>query len=225
MNPIVILLGILIVIVLYVLYSYLYPSNIVIANSASLSQANPPITNFKNPSSQRYALGIWVYINSFNSTAPQIIYSRTDNNQAISLSVDPTTGPTLKFGINTVNSSPPTQFITITDNFPIQKWVCVIISADNQFIDAYLDGKLVVSTKLPNPVSQYSSDPNTFPIMLGNSVDGMISRFTQWSQPINPQQAYDFYNVGNGSSVIYSKYGANLNIIKDNIISSQIKLF
>jgi hypothetical protein len=39
----------------------------------------------------------------------------------------------------------------ITDNFPLQKWVYIIISVDNQYVDAYLDGKLIQSHRFYIP--------------------------------------------------------------------------
>lgn len=221
MNPIAIILGILIIIVLYLLYTYLYPSNVVLSNSSSLSVASSPITNFTNPSSTRYTLGIWVYINSLPATESKI-YSRETSNAKLSLSIDPASGPTLLFKIKCGSN---TESIVITDNFPIQKWVCVLFSVDNSFVDAYIDGKLVISKKLSNQPDTFPADSAISPINLGSNIDGTVARFTYWSKPINPQEAYDFYMNGNGQSIMGSKYGANLNIIRDNIISTQIKLF
>jgi hypothetical protein len=224
MNPVVIILGILIVIVLYLLYIYIYPSNYIIANAADLSKDNPRITDIKNPSSSRYALGLWININSFTNTNVVKIFSRNDN-AAITLQVDPASGPNLEFLITSTGTTTKVNKLQITDNFPIQKWVCVIISVDNQFIDTYIDGKLVVSTKIPDKIAPYSNDSNANPIILGNG-DGAISRFTLWTKPLNPQEAYDFYMAGNGiGNYISSNYGAKLHIIKDNILSSEIKLF
>uniref|UniRef100_A0A6C0DV89 Lectin/glucanase superfamily protein n=1 Tax=viral metagenome TaxID=1070528 RepID=A0A6C0DV89_9ZZZZ len=221
MNPIIIILGILIVVIIYLLYSQLFPSSIVISNVASLSHPNPPITSFANPGASRYALGIWIYMNSLSNSYTNVIYSRNDNaNYALCL--EPSSGPTLHFDINSYYGREST---VITDNFPIQKWVCLLISVDNQFIDTYLDGKLVVSTKLQGQPGPYSNDSNANPISLASNVDGSITRFTRWTTPINPQQAYDFYMAGNGTSVLNSRYGASLNILKDNILSSSIPLF
>jgi hypothetical protein len=221
MNPVVIILGILIVIVIYLLYVYLYPSNYIIANAANLAKDNPPITDIKNPSSSRYALGVWINISSFTNTNILKIYSRNDS-AGITLQVNPSSGPNLEFLINSGNTL---NTIRITDNFPIQKWVCVIVSVDNQFIDTYIDGKLVVSTKITETISPYSNDITSTPLRLGSG-DATIARFTQWTKPINPQEAYDYYMSGNGiGGYISSNYGAKLNIIKDNVLSSEIKLF
>ena len=47
----------------------------------------------------------------------------------------------------------------ITDNFPLQKWVCIGLSVDSQFVDGYIDGKLIRSQR-------FKTGTNTMPKFL-----------------------------------------------------------
>ena len=241
MNLTIVFLGIVIVVLIFILYKYTYPSNSILKANATLNTGTiPPITSITNANSQRYAISIWIYMNSWDNTTVKTIYSRIDSTQNItyySLTLDATT-PTLKFNIGMNDGK--LQNMVITDNFPIQKWVCVLVSVDNQFLDAYLDGKLIKSQRAYIPAEQSPSKiavlPATqpsasVPIQLGSSavlVDAYVSQFTRWDTPIDPQTAWDIYLKGNGQSSImsgFSSFGAELNILKNNLDYSKIKIF
>jgi len=142
-----IVLGVIVIILIYVLYTFYVKKSSVLVTTASLKGSNTPITALSAPQSTRYAYGIWVYINTWSPNVAKTIFSRANN---IDLYLD-SDKATLKCKITQSPEPNPPQIITITDNFPIQKWVCVVISADGQFIDCYLDGKLMNSNKLKNP--------------------------------------------------------------------------
>jgi hypothetical protein len=133
--------------------------------------------------------------------------------------------------------------ITITDNFPIQKWTHVIVSLDNQFMDIYLDGKLVMSQRLFTPPSvtgaaaaQPKTPPdNPAPIYLGNSgstaftpFDAYIATFIRWTKPMDPQLAWNTYMSGNGGNSItnmFSSYNLNLSVLKNNVQTANYSLY
>lgn len=219
MNQVIILLGIILVL-LYILYHYIFPSAAILLNTVNMNQSNSPVTSFNNPGTNRFALGCWIYINVLESQT-YTIFSRNDA-LGMKLEVDGSSGPTLNFSVQTQNSK--TSTVAITDNFPIQKWVCVVICVDNNYIDGYIDGKLMVSTKLTALPMSSNTDSSTYPITTGK-MDAVMQRFTRWSTAINPQQAYEYYIKGNGSNMFSSKYGAKLSLLKDNALSSQITLF
>jgi hypothetical protein len=152
MNYTLIFLGVIIAILLYVLYYYNSSTSAVLSSKANLNATVPPITSINNPTNTRYAYGIWVYVNSWNSTTEKVIFSRNNN---IRLRLD-NTKPTLYCEV-TMNDGSTIHRTTITDNFPLQKWVFIIVSVDNQFLDCYLDGKLVKSTRL----YQYKGAPHS----------------------------------------------------------------
>jgi hypothetical protein len=136
----------------------------------------------------------------------------------------------------------------ITDNYPIQKWCCIVISVDNVFVDFYLDGKLVKSQKLetapkqPLDVGDASSD-STANIILGGSYnnsntdtaftyttfDAAVNNFTRWSTPVNPQIVWNNYINGNGTNMgilpKMSSYNFKLNVLKNNADYTSFSLF
>ena len=124
-----------------------------------------------------------------------------------------------------------TSTMVITNNFPLQKWVCVAISVDNQFADAYLDGKLIKSQRFYSEngaMPAIPSDSTTSPIYLGNSeattnfgpFDAFISEFKRWTAPIDPQTVWDTYLAGNGTNSVsraFSSYGIDVSVLKNNV--------
>ena len=230
MNPIVIGLGIIIVILLYLLYTYYNTTSNTLIATASLKVANPDITSISDAKSGRYAYGIWLYVNSWDNTNLKTIFSRSNS---IKLYLN-NSSPTLKCDI--LMSDGTTKTTIITDNFPIQRWVYVIVSLDNQFLDCYLDGKLVKSTRLYGTDTTATATPqtppaDTVPIKLGNlnslPFDAVVSKFTRWTKPMDPQTAWSTYLSTNSSSTLgsFQSYGANLNIVKDKMNYANLQLF
>jgi hypothetical protein len=94
-------------------------------------------------------------VNNWNNTSEKYIYNAnagTASTQVIKLYLD-TTAPTLYCKLSGLGNN-ANPVIKVTENFPIQKWVYVVISVDSQIADCYLDGKLIKSTKLPYLVVQ-----------------------------------------------------------------------
>lgn len=139
-----------------------------------------------------------------------------------------------------VNNVPPKMTMNITNNFPLQKWVCVGVSVDNQFVDAYLDGKLVKSKRFYTSTTRTATRPVTTtmpktppdatasPVYLGNSetgqtfapFDAFIAEFKRWSAPIDPQSAWDTYLAGNGTNGVsraFSSYGIDVSVLKNKV--------
>ena len=75
----VIVLGIIIIILIYVLYVFFVSKSSVIDKSANLKDSNEPITTINSGQSVRYSYGIWVYVNTWDSTREKTIFSRKDN--------------------------------------------------------------------------------------------------------------------------------------------------
>jgi hypothetical protein len=214
---------------IYILYVYFVKKSAVIATSASLKTGNnQPITTLNSGTSTRYAYGIWVYVNTWDTTTTKIIFHRQGESIIVYLDANQ---PSLYCHITTTAAPTSTSaasptVIMITDNFPVQKWVYVVVSVDTTIVDCYLDGKLTTSTKLPGPsVSPGLSTAD--PILLGSGWDAYIAGFNNWAGPIGPQEAWDSYLAGNGSTVsrFFSSYGMTVSISKDNVQQSSYKVF
>jgi hypothetical protein len=116
--------------------------------------------------------------------------------------------------------------VDVTDNFPVQSWVHVIISVSNNYIDTYVNGKLTKSIKETDGIYRPSSTvgPITFGICNGT----ILAKLTRTTKATDPQTAWDKYSAGNGDSKL-SKYlgtlGMDVSLKKDNIEYSKFNLF
>ncbi len=216
-----IVLGIIIIILIYVLYVFFISKSSVISKSANLKEGgSAPVTTINSGQSTRYAYGIWIYVNTWDSTREKTIFSRKDNIR-LYLAADE---PALYCSITCLSkdgSSLDEQNILITDNFSIQKWVYVVISSDNSIIDAYIDGKLVNSTKMVTSPNQPGT-AKLAPVIYGSGWDCYVAGLQNWSTPIGPQEAWDNYMDGNSNafSQFFGSYSMNVAVDKDNVEQS-----
>ena len=225
MNPASIILGIIIVILIYVLYKYFTNDSTTLGSLIDLSttrETNALITKdkIKNSTSARYSYGIWLYVNTWETLNEKNVFYRkngTDPNiYDIRLYLDKS-APSLKCDFYTTKK----ETVTITNNFPIQKWTHVIISVDNQIVDTYLDGKLVLSTKLANLPVTSSAD-----IAIGEKTtsDIFLSRINRCTYVMDPQSAWNNYLKGSGYSKS-SNFNLKLSVLQDEIEQAKFALF
>jgi len=215
MDTVVIILIIVIIVLIYFLYRTSKKASTNNTSTLYKLMNNPPTissSDLSNPKSQSFSYSAWIFVNSWdpNPNSVKTIYTTNDFG-LISLYLAPTT-PTLTTKIGP--SRNPTT-ITITQNFPIQKWVYVVISVDSQTVDCYLDGKLLKSTQLSVPPTlsdNYSISFGTF--------DAYVTGFKYEAKPLNPQQVWSNYMAGNGYAG--GKFGVNVSLTKDDAVVSQI---
>lgn len=234
MTPVTIILTVIILLLVYVLYAYMTGTVTNLAKSTSLSVVNPPITDIAGSRNTRYGYTIWVYVNTWDNNSKKTIFSRNNN---IRVYLDDNS-PTLKVQLtmnnwNAVDNAYVTDEMIVTKNFPLQKWVCISVSVDNQFVDAYLDGKLVKSHRFYNKDSGampiVPPDASSAPINLGNSngsvFDAYVSEFKRSTVPIDPETAWNNYLEGNGTNAVsraFSSYGIDVAILKNNVKQTSI---
>lgn len=219
---------IVLIIVIIILVFFLYKASKKSSSSSTLynlNDSNSSILNsdLTNPTSYSFSYESWIYVNTWNNTSDKVFYyaspsssTASDTNTVIKLKLDTTT-PTLKCKFNSGTTSGTNPEITVTNNFPIQKWAYVVISVDSQIVDCYLDGKLIKSTKLP-----YLPNPNTSPSYDINFgvCDAYITGFKRNANAVNPQTVWSNYMAGNGYSG--NSYGMNVAITKDNVTMSEV---
>jgi hypothetical protein len=240
MNGIAIILAIVVILLFYILYRFFMLKSTELTSTASLLDSNPAISIENKPTSTRYSYGIWIYVNSWDSSIEKTIFDRANN---IKLYFSPS-APVLNCDITMGDSTSTT--IEITDNFPLQKWVHIVTSVDNQYLDAYLDGKLVKSGRLYNEkvvavaatstVTAVTGSPESTPktpgdenmiVGGGTNYDAYIAKFNHWALPLDPQTVWSTYSEGNGQSGMnnyISSYGIDLSILKDNVEQSKYSL-
>mgnify|MGYP000061092912 FL=1 len=241
MNYVVIILGVIVIILIYILVRVITATAVELTASANLNDNISAIEIRNSPGSYRYAYGLWIYVNSWDNGAPKTLYKRNNN---IKLYLDEQ-APSLKCDIR-MDSGEDKSFV-ITDNFPLQKWVYIIVSVDNQYVDCYLDGKLVRSGRAyTDTVEETTNDEDETTsetiievpsisdaadnIKLGgdNRWDAYVTKFKHWSGPVNPETAHSEYLAGNGQSSFrnfFSRYGLDILIKKDDVEQTKLSIF
>lgn len=228
MDFIPILLGVVIIFLLYLLISFYRSSETVLTETANLSQTIPAIEITNSPGSSSYAYGIWIFVSNWDSNKPKTIFKRANN---LTVSLD-NASPILKAKFTMSNDTE--KDVIITDNMPLQKWVYITISVDGQYVDGYIDGKLVKSSRV---ISEESSEvfipkmPTSAATMqLGGGVgfDASIARFKHWAHAVDPQTVWNSYLQGNGQgswTSTLSDYGVDLSILRNNVETTRFSLF
>ena len=230
-----------IVVIIYFIYNYftsmtfhlskLEPGNkqIVIKGSSL------PIS----PGSANYAYSIWFNVNDWGVDLskskhllvrgnngvfnPSITLAPYENN----INIDVTTYPTSKSppfappageksSLPAPTQGTTTHPCTIT-NFPLQKWVNLIVSLNGRTLDIYMDGKLARTCVLPGVAKvDANADINVTP---GGGFDGFTSNLQYFAHPLNPQESYNIYKEGPGSGGLFGlfqKYKLKVSYLVDN---------
>lgn len=221
----------------------------------SVAQAEIGVEKLANPASTRYAYEFWVYMGQYNGTKQILFSrdsgktngTCTGSGNSITF---PSAIPINNIGVYVDGASPTMKVdyvknnaatsgadcttsrqanekgtIVITDNFPIQTWVHVIVSVDNAYIDCYMNGKLTKSILEKDGIIPPTKDAA---IKFGVCPGTSLAKFKRTTGPISPQTAWDKYSAGDGSNK-FSKYlgtlGMDLSLKKDNVEYSKINLF
>ena len=229
MSVTTILLGVLVVVVLYILYRYFMTRSTSLATQANLNNSSiPTIAVTDSPKTMRYAIGYWIYINSWSNTGSnKPIVSRTGQFSIYLDKITPTLYVDISQNCAAASATPP---IAITTDFPMQKWTHVVVNADGKFIDLYLDGKMIKSVKLAcDPVTPPEGGSSGVPIVLGGvtGTDVIVSTLKRWSTPMSPQDVWNDYLSGAGNSWknMFSAYGVGVSLYRDNVEQSMFRLF
>lgn len=233
MNYTLIVLGIVLIVIIYVLYNVASNAGKLVTTKLDLSAAGNGAVSYKtlaNPTSSRYSFSLWVYIEAVNDSANTDIIDITSSATAnpgdfFKLYVTPSLD--LSYKLMDKDSAPQTN--SIMTNYPLQKWVYIIISVDGKIVDLYYDGKLIRSQQLTKSPKTTSSD---FTISYGTCKDklckGYIAKFERLPIPTDPTTAWSKYMEGNGGnyfSKLLSSYGASFTLTKDSIDLNKYTLF
>ena len=237
MNYAFVILG---VVFIFVLYYYLYSDgSAVLSNKLDLNIVQPavPITSISSPDSRRYSIEMWMYVYNFGgSGSPTYIISRLGNEEDDSSRSSPKE-KTKNIGIKLDNASPKlyveyskkvdgskskSESQLITDNFPLQTWVHLIVSVDNSFIDVYMNGKLVKSFQ------DTINAPSANSLIEYGQVNCYLAKMTRTLSATDPQTAWDHYISGNGENPLakyLANFGLSVTLQKNNQDYSKITVF
>ena len=219
MNSKLVLAVIVILLLLYVIFKALTTNYTTLGtmqkwtNKTTLTSGNLP-NSFKANSS----ISVWFYIKEWVSGANIVKFHDNAN-----VTGTPIFSVSLKADTNTVVIKPKAVGATDCEisEFPLQKWVNLIISFNGSAMDVYVDGKLVKSCV----VNTGSDLAKTQSIVLGQDPGtsvtdiGFITNVKLKASPIAPQEAWDIYSQGFGGSPwsdLLNKYKVKLSFIVDN---------
>lgn len=248
MNFTVVALAVIAIILVYILYQYFTTNQITLAKQVALLSVNPSIPITKNANSYRYTYSMWLYVNTWDQTifkpifyrnyntgktgpVPPSGFSAVDANAPttaattethIMLYLDKTT-PTLFFQVPETGTDAYQSYI-ITPNFPLQTWTNVAISIDSNYVDFYINGKLIKSVQMKNQPA-LPSDGTTSPVFMGAGWDGLVTQFTFQNNPISPQIAWTNFLGGSGSKSTSNQYNVNIDVLKNNVAQNTFQLF
>ena len=219
MNAKLVLAVVIILLLLYVIFKALTTTYTSLGsmqkweNQTTLQGSNLP-SNFKANS----AISLWFYIKKWSNGTKVIVFKKT-NTTIFQVQFKESTN-TIQIFPRSDSASDGLQ-CEITD-FPLQKWVNLIISFNGSAMDVYVDGKLVKSCVVDS--GSLLADTNT--IILGDESKkpptddvGFITNVKLKSSSIAPQEAWDIYSQGFGGSPwsdLLNKYKVKLSFIVDN---------
>ena len=155
MNPLVIVLGVmLVVIILMGIFSRFFSGESALTSKANIKDSIPDIAvaSITGADKSTRTYSIWVYMNTWTPNVNKMIIGRTgdillylDKDSAVlKCKILPIAGDITAASTTTAITS----VVDITNNFPIQKWVFITVAVDTTGVcDYYLDGKLVKSVK------------------------------------------------------------------------------
>lgn len=225
MSPAMMIMGVIVVILLY-MYFFYKTGETKLGDKIKLDNATAiPVKDIIDSKSQVYSFETWVYINQYDGSGNELFYKGAVGTRNIEVSITGAS-PTLVVKYLTNESSPTQKSLTVTDNFPIQTWVHVIVSVDSNYIDVYVNGKLTKSIKESTGIKM----PEDVPIEFGNWGQNKCSlaKFYRRTYAVDPASAWSLYNDGNGSNR-FSKYlgslGMDVTLKKDSIEYSKLNIF
>jgi hypothetical protein len=235
MNYLAIGLGFVIVVLIYFLYIY-FTNNTLTAGLTKLDTqvTTWPATKLTKPGSTDYSYQGWFYINNAPSNGYYMFYRKGTSNNGVGIGLA-LNGQTLAVYTNTSNANPSvaitsdTLLMTATTQFPIQKWVYVVLNVTAmKVIEVYLNGKLVQTVQVtPSALNNPSAQSD---LVVGNQnlTNGYVTKFIRLPSTLPANTVWTNYLSGNGLNSMLAyilPYDINMAITKDNIVQQQYKIF
>jgi len=218
-----VILGIVLVFVLY--YFLNRSGTAVLSNKLDLSTTQTAIgvKDIQEPSSRKYSYEMWMYVFNFEGSGDKYIISResaTQGKKNIGIKLDKSSPKlVLEYTTKSGNSVP----VIITDNFPLQTWVHLIVSVDDTYVDTYMNGKLVKSIQDKELATPSSSSSIEYGV-----TNCYLAKLTRSVLPTDPQTAWDKYSAGNGENPMakyLSSFGLSMTLQKNSQDYSTVTLF
>ena len=245
---------VIVVIILYLIWTYLFTSVKVLMSFQNASNLN--CVSGKDVSQSglnNYSFSTWVYISDWsgNYGLPKNIISIRKpalvggSPTLFQLYLDPTRNDLHIFvkDVKTPVSSENIRSTCSVTNFPVQSWVNISISVYNRAVDVYIDGKLVRTCALNNVAESIDSGSTIFIGGSGASgssnncnggsdlvgFTGYIASVVYNPDIISPQDAWNTYAKGYSNSPFglnsfFQRYKLEFAFLKDNNVIKSIKI-
>lgn len=218
---------------LYVIYSF-FTKTYLISSPQSIKTENGKrlkisYTQLQNPSSTRYTVSTWIFIESLPVVDRNLVLFNRENKFVLYLNgrnlyltgdMSPQNVSVQSDGVVVINPNFK-NIMAITDNFLFQKWVSIIISVDGNVIDVYLDGHFTKSKQMVLPPPNAVDD-----IYMGNNyLYGQTTRTYVDSTPYNPQDVNSMVQSGSGvPKSSSSTYNVNMDLEKNGVVQKTFKI-
>jgi hypothetical protein len=173
--------------------------------------------------SSNYTYSTWFFVNDWNYRfgEPKVLLGRMDEDKNPSPSIvfgAMENDITISVACYSNNKSKKSIIHTCNvQNFPLQRWVNLIISLYGRTLDVYIDGKLVRTCVLPG-VAKINKNANIV-VTPNGGFSGFTTNFQYWNDSTNPQDAYNIYKDGFGGSILgnlFNKYRIKVAFLADN---------
>lgn len=227
MNYLAIGLGLVIIMIIYYVYSYFTNNSLTAGLQPLNQQLSFTYDKLTNPNSYTYSYQLWIYISSPVGTNTKIFYRGSSGSLRYSEFELGLNGTQLTLNAGTGDSNTPNQIMTITQNVPIQKWVYLVINVYNlKTFEAYINGKLA---KTVNVNTRVVPDSKTSSLYLGDSsLTGYTTKFTRIPKTLDAKTVWNNYLSGNGLTNVLTSlfpYGINMTISSGEDIKRSIRVF
>ena len=224
---------VVVLIVLYFLINWLFAGSTQLTRMANGNEKQTVLASTlkNNNNSSNFTYSTWFYVNDWNYRfgEPKVLLGRLDDNNNGSPSI---VFDAMENNITVMVSCYPqqtdaksVQHQCVVKNFPLQKWVNLIISVSGRTLDVYIDGKLVRTCVMPG-VAKMNTKSNIV-VTPNGGFNGWTSNFMYWDNSTNPQEAYNIYKGGFGGSLLgnlFNKYRIKFSFLTDNKEVSSIEI-
>ena len=117
-------------------------------------------------------------------------------------------------------------YISVLENFPIQRWNNLVVSFYGRSLDIYLEGKLVKTSLLPNIVYSNNNTSNVV-ITPNGGFNGFTSKFQYFPNALNPEQAWKIYQKGYSNSAfgnLLNQYKIQFSLMDGNTVERSFEI-
>ena len=158
---------------------------------------------------------LWTRNDAANQPSPSVSLGNMENDITISVAC---------YASSSQTASQSNVHNCTIKNFPLQKWVNLIVSMQGETLDVYVDGKLEKTCVLEGvPKVSTDSDLRVTP---DGGFSGWTSNFQYFDKASNPQEAYNIYKKGYGGGGLgnaFNKYKVRLQVLKENEVAAGVE--